>query len=71
MNTLAKRISAIEQLRPNIDSLTEDELQAYAGTLQPGSSEQVGAVVALVCRRGSTLPIIRMDPETLLRPGVQ
>lgn len=43
--------------------MTDGQLRAYADTLKPGSHEQVAAVLALVGRRGSTLPIVHKDPD--------
>lgn len=71
MNTRAKRIAAIEKQRPDLASMTDDELRSYANTLKPDSHEQVAAVLALVGRRGSTLPIVKNDPERSLRPTTQ
>lgn len=63
MNTRANRVAAIERQRPDLSGMTDDQLRAYADTLKPGSHEQVAAVLALVGRRGSTLPIAHKDPE--------
>lgn len=63
MNTRANRVAAIERQRPDLSGMTDDQLRAYADTLKPGSHEQVAAVLALVSRRGSTLPIVHKDPE--------
>lgn len=67
MNTRAKRVAAIEQQRPDLASMKDDELRCYADTLKPGSREQIAAVLALVSRRGSTLPIVKNDPEWSIR----
>lgn len=63
MNTRANRVAAIERQRPALSGMTDDQLRAYADSLTPGSHEQVAAVLALVSRRGSTLPIVHQDPE--------
>lgn len=63
MNTRANRVAAIERQRPELSGMTDGQLRAYADTLKPGSHEQVAAVLALVGRRGSTLPIVHKDPD--------
>lgn len=63
MNARLNRVAAIERQRPDLSGMTDDQLRAYADTLKPGSREQVAAVLALVSRRGSTLPIVHKDPE--------
>jgi hypothetical protein len=67
MNARAKRIAAIEKQRPDLASMTDDELRCYANTLKPGSHEQIAAVLAVVGQRGSTLPILKNDPERSFR----
>lgn len=63
MSARLNRVAAIERQRPDLSGMTDDQLRAYADTLKPGSREQVAAVLALVGRRGSTLPIVHKDPE--------
>ena len=63
MNALTKRIAAIEQQRPDLSAMSDDDMRAYAASLPTNSREQVAVVIALVGRKGSTLPIIHKDPE--------
>lgn len=63
MNALTKRIAAIEQQRHDLSAMPDDDLRAYAASLPANSREQVAVVMALVGRKGSTLPIIHQDPE--------
>ena len=65
MANLEKRIALLEGARAvaNLKSMTDDELMAYAGTFEPGSSEMYAAVLTLVGRHPSAFPIVQDDPD--------
>ena len=62
---LQSRIERLEALaqRVYLANLTDDELWDHIATLPLKSSEWYGAVIGLVLRHPSTLPIVRDDPE--------
>lgn len=65
MPSLEKRVSLLEGARAvaNLKTMTDDELMAYAGTVEPGSKEMYDAVLTLVGRHPSAFPIVQDDPD--------
>ena len=65
MQSFKKRLSLLEGARAiaNLKTMTDDELSAYASTCESGSKEMYGAMVALVNRHPSTIPVIVDDPD--------
>ena len=64
MHRLEKRISQLEGARAivNLKKMTDEELLAYAGTFPMGSEEMFAAVLALVLRHPSPLPVVHDAP---------
>ena len=65
MQSLEKRVSMLEGARAvvNLKTMTDAELSAYAGTCEYGSKEMYVALVMLVNRHPSALPIVHDDPD--------
>jgi len=65
MRSLEKRISLLEGARAiaNLKTMTDDELMAHAGTFEKGSKEMYAAVLTLVLRHPSALPVVVDDPD--------
>lgn len=65
MQSLEKRVSMLEGARAmvNLKTMTDAELNAYAGTCEYGSKEMYVALVTLVNRHPSTIPVIKDDPD--------
>lgn len=65
MVRLEQRVVKIEQAAAHVDfkAMTDDELRTYVEKLPSLSSERVAAVIALVNRHPSTLPVVYDDPE--------
>ena len=65
MQSLKKRLSLLEGTRAiaNLKTMTDDELSAYASTCESGSKKRYAAMVALVNRHPSTIPVIVDDPD--------
>ena len=70
MANLEKRVSLLEGARAvaNLKTMTDDELSAYAGTLEAGSAGWYDAIITRVQRHPSAFPIVKIDPE---RPWAQ
>jgi len=65
MARLEQRVVKIEQAAAHVDlkAMTDDELHKYAEKFPMLSSERVAAIIALVNRHPSTLPVVYDDPE--------
>ena len=65
MQSLEKRVSLLEGARAlvNLNTMTNDELMAYAGTFEMGSKEMYAAVLTVVGRRPSAFPVVHDDPD--------
>ncbi|HMN92721.1 MAG TPA: hypothetical protein PKC60_05765 [Hydrogenophaga sp.] len=63
MKSRSQRVAAMEQMKPNLQTMTDEQLRSYARSKHPGSHDQIAAVVKLVCRRGSALPVVPIDPD--------
>jgi hypothetical protein len=64
MARLEQRVAKLEQAtQVDLNSLTDDELRAYAAKFPMHSSERLTANIVLVNRHPSTLPIVYNDPE--------
>lgn len=64
MQNLEHRVAKLEAdlLKVRFDELTDDELRAHAATLPFKSPKQYEAIIALILRHPSTLPIVYDDP---------
>ena len=65
MARLEQRLAKMELAAAHVDfkAMTDDELRIYAEKLPELSSERFAAIVALVNRHPSTLPVVYDDPE--------
>ena len=65
MTNLKKRLVQLEVAQEKIalKQMTDDELMAYAGTLENGSFRWWEAIITKVLRRPSALQIVHDDPE--------
>jgi hypothetical protein len=65
MTALEHRVAKLEAdlLKVRFEELSDDELRAYAATFPFKSPKQYEAIIALVLRHPSTLPIIYDDPD--------
>lgn len=65
MHRLEKRVAQLEGARANADlkTMTDDELRAYTGTLENGTSRWWDCVMASVMRHPSAFPVVRDDPD--------
>lgn len=63
MKSRSQRVAAMEQMKSNLQTMTDEQLRSYARSKAPGSQDQIAAVVTLVCRRGSALPVVPVDPD--------
>ena len=72
MTALEHRVAKLEAelLKVRFDDLSDDELRAYAATFPFKSHKQYEAIIALVLRHPSTLPIIHDDPDWVT-PGTR
>lgn len=63
MQSLEKRVALLEGVRAvaNLKTMTDDELSAYAGTCEMGSKEMYVALVTLVNRHPSIIPVVNDD----------
>ena len=60
MKTLETRLARLEQAHAlDFRSLTTDELESHVKTFKPGAPGYVSAVVTLINRRGSALPVVK------------
>jgi len=59
MATLQQRLTALEgkQASADLAGMTDAELDAHLGTLQPGSPQWFRVMLAGIRRKGSKLPI--------------
>lgn len=59
MATIEKRLMALEGKQSSADlaGMTDSELDARLGTLQPGTPEWFGVLLAGIWSKGSRLPI--------------
>ncbi len=64
MSNIETRLAKLEAelLKVRFDDLSDDELMAHAATFPFKSPKQYEAIIALILRHGSTLPIIYDDP---------
>ena len=64
MQNLEHRVAKLEAdlLKVRFDELSDDELRAHAATLPFKSHKQYEAIIALILRHPSTLPIVYDDP---------
>ena len=64
MPSLEHRVAKLEAelLKVRFEELSDDELRAHAYSLPFKSPKQYEAIIALILRHGSTLPIIHDDP---------
>lgn len=71
MLNLESRVSKLEAVlsKVTLSELTDDQLRAHIDTLPSGSRAMYEAVIALVLRHPSTLPIIHDDPAYAERQG--
>lgn len=71
MTSLEHRVAKLEAelLKVRFEELTDDQLRAHAATLPEGSPAMYEAVIALILRHPSTLPIIHDDPAYAERQG--
>ncbi|MBK9238526.1 MAG: hypothetical protein IPO19_22195 [Rhodoferax sp.] len=61
MKTLETRLARLEQAHAlDLRSMTTDELESHVKTFKPGAPGYVSAVVTLINRRGSALPVVKM-----------
>lgn len=65
MPSLDTRVAFLEGARANsnLKAMTDEELDAYIRTLNPGSPQAFGAVLAKVLRHPSSLPLVKDDPD--------
>lgn len=65
MSNLNHRVAKLEAelLKVRFEELTDDELRAHAYSLPFKSSRQYGALISLILRHGSALPIVYDDPD--------
>lgn len=65
MPSLESRVTKMEQAVAHVDlnRMTDAELLAHAGTFPMFSKGMYAAVLTLVGRYPSTLPIVKDDPE--------
>lgn len=68
MKSLERRVSLLEGARnvTNLKTMTDDELMAYARTCEIGSQEMYAAVLTVVFRHPSGIPIVYDDPDHAL-----
>lgn len=64
MSSLENRVAKLEAelLKVRFDDLSDDQLRDYAYSLPFKSPKQYEAIIALILRHPSTLPIIHDDP---------
>lgn len=64
MPSLENRVAKLEaeMLKVNLSELSDEELRAHIATLPFKSSEGYGAIITLILRHGSALPVIYNDP---------
>ena len=64
MRCLENRVAKLEAvlLKVHFEDLSDDELRAHAATFPFKSPKQYEAIIALILRHGSKLPIIHDDP---------
>lgn len=65
MPGLEKRVAQLEcaRVNANIKTMTDDELRAFTGTLENGSSRWWDCVMASVMRHNSAFQVIHDDPD--------
>ncbi|PJI96442.1 hypothetical protein CLU85_1188 [Acidovorax sp. 69] len=65
MTKLENRVAKMEKATAHVDldSMTDEELHAYAGKFPMFSKEMYAAVLTLVGRRPSAFPVVHDDPE--------
>lgn len=65
MPSLESRVTKMEQAVAHVDlnRMTDAELLAHAGMFPMFSAGMYAAVLTLVGRHPSTLPIVKVDPE--------
>lgn len=65
MPSLENRVAKLEAelLKVRFDDLSDDQLRDYAYSLPFKSSRQYGALISLILRHGSALPIVYDDPD--------
>ena len=68
MPTLEQRVIRLEKAATHVtlDAMTGDELLAYAARFPMFSRQMYAAVLTLVQRRQSTLPVVHDDPDRAL-----
>ena len=71
MLNLESRVAKLEAVlsKVTLSELTDDQLRAHIETLPSRSPAMYEAVIALVLRHPSTLPIIHDDPAYAERQG--
>ena len=64
MRNLENRVARLESAWANVSlqALSDAELSAHIATLPFKSSEQYGAIIALVLRHPSAFPVVKDDP---------
>ncbi|HOE40609.1 MAG TPA: hypothetical protein PLB25_03085 [Rhodoferax sp.] len=69
MQNLEHRVAKLEAdlLKVRFDELSDDELRDYAYSLPFQSPRQYKALIALILRHPSTIPIVHDDPAYLER----
>jgi len=65
MGNLENRVARLESAWANVSlqALSDAELRAHIATLPFKSSEQYGAIIALVLRHRSAFPVVRDVPH--------
>lgn len=71
MQSLENRVAKLEAelLQVRFDDLTDDELRVHAYSFPFKSPKQYEAIIALILRHGSALPVIHDDPAYAEREG--
>lgn len=64
MSALESRLAKLEAelLKGRFDDLSDDELRDYSYSLPFKSPKQYGAIITLILRPGSALPVVHADP---------
>lgn len=65
MRTLETRLARLEATacKVNFDDLTDEELSSHIAGLPFKSAEGYKAIISLVLRHPSTIPIVSIDPD--------
>lgn len=71
MGNLENRVARLESAwaTVSLQALSDAELSAHIATLPFKSSEQYGAIISLVLRHPSTIPVVKDDPAHKLFGG--